>query len=123
MATVSALLSHGTGTRKKKQAWPELAEAATAGHAAVVQLLIDKGAPADTEALVAAARYGRPEVVELLLKRRGSSRQAPSHEPTALHMAARFGHTEVVQLLIDYGAATTGKSLRRVCASQLQVLD
>ena len=112
VATVSALLSHGAGTRKKKQAWPELAEAASAGHAAVVQLLLDKGAPADTDALIAAARYGRPEVVELLLKWRGNAKQAPSHDPTALHVAARYGHTEVVQLLIDYGAATTGKSPR-----------
>ncbi len=108
VATVSALLSHGAGTRKRKHAWPELAEAASAGHAAVVQLLINKGAPASSEALVEAARFGRLEVVELLLKRGAKAQQASSEQPGALHMAARFGHAQVVHLLIDYGASTTG---------------
>lgn len=108
VATVSALLSHGAGTRKGKQAWPELAEAASAGHAAVVQLLINKGAPASSEALAAAARCGRLEVVELLLKRGAKAQAASSEQPGALHVAARYGHAQIVHLLIDHGASTTG---------------
>ena len=108
VATVSALLSHGAGTRKKKQAWPELAEAASAGHAAVVQLLINKGAPASSEALVEAARFGRLEVVELLLKRGAKAQAASSEQPGPLHVAARYGHAQIVHLLIDHGASMTG---------------
>lgn len=108
VATVSALLSDGAGTRKKKQAWPELAEAASAGHAAVVQLLINKGAPASSEALAAAARGNRLEVVELLLKRGAKTQAASSEQPALLHVAARHGHAQIVHLLIDYGASMTG---------------
>jgi len=109
VAAVSILLSHGAGTRKKKHKWPELEEAASAGHAPLVQLLLDKGAPASSEALTVAARFGRLEAVKLLLERRGDAKQPPSLKPSALHMAARFGHAEVIHTLVDYGAPTTGK--------------
>ena len=108
VASVTALLRHGAGTRRKNQEWPELTEAAIGGHAAVVQLLLDKGAAASDAAVTAAAQTGHLEVVQKLLRHRSSAKQAPAGTPTALHFAARFGHTAVVELLVQKGADTTG---------------
>ena len=124
VATVSALLSHGAGTRKKKQAWPELTEAAFSSHAAVVKLLLDKGAPASSEALNAAAQRGCVEVMQLLIGRRGDARQPKTSEPNALHLAARFGHTDVIRILIENGAGPSGtvhslSACHDMCASVL----
>ena len=111
VASVTTLLSHwqdGTGTRDKKQAWPELTEAAIGGHTAVVQLLLNRGASASDAALTVASQTGHLEVVKLLLRHRGSAKQASGDEPNALHMAARFGHVEVAELLLAKGADTEG---------------
>ena len=114
VASVQFLLSHGTGTRDKGQDWPELTEAAIGGHAAVVRLLLNKGAAASDAALTVASQTGHLEVVKLLLRYRDSAEQPPGSEPNALHMAARFGHVEVAELLLKRGADTEGGSAASV---------
>ena len=68
---VDALLAHGAKVRK--DGWSPLHYAATGGSAAIVKLLLSKGAalearsPNGTTPLMMAARYGNEEAVDALL--------------------------------------------------------
>ena len=68
---VDALLAHGAKVRK--DGWSPLHYAATGGSAAIVRLLLSKGAtlearsPNGTTPLMMAARYGNEEAVDALL--------------------------------------------------------
>ncbi|KAL0021170.1 hypothetical protein WJX77_007343 [Trebouxia sp. C0004] len=105
VATVSGLLSHGAGTRFRKQAWPELAEAASAGHAAVVQLLINEGAPASSEALAAAAVWPaggcQHEVVVTLLGRGADPKAQDKGGFIPHHDAASKGQLKTIRVLLQ----------------------
>jgi ankyrin repeat protein len=67
----SALVAHGASV--KKDGWSPLHYAATGGSAAIVKLLLDKGAtlearsPNGSTPLMMAARYGNEEAVDALL--------------------------------------------------------
>jgi hypothetical protein len=67
----SALVAHGAAVRK--DGWSPLHYAATGGSAAIVKLLLSKGAPLEARSpngstpLMMAARYGNEEAVDALL--------------------------------------------------------
>ena len=75
----NALVAHGAAVQK--DGWSPLHYAATGGSAAIVRLLLSKGAPIEARSpngstpLMMAARYGNEEAVDALLAA-GASRQA-----------------------------------------------
>ncbi|KAL8372305.1 hypothetical protein RB595_001884 [Gaeumannomyces hyphopodioides] len=87
-----------------------LPDAAYGGSKAVVQLLLDMGAPVNAEnsalggALRAAADMGHTEIVELLLDCGADINAQHGKKGTALQAAASYDRLEVVQLLVSRGA-------------------
>ena len=82
-----------------------------AGVAAVNELLIDKGADVNsqspkygTTALTTAAKAGRIEAVELLIKNGARLDLVSTRGMSALHYAARDGHRRVCEKLLKAGA-------------------
>ncbi len=79
--------------------------AASRGHLAAVQFLIDKGArvnAADAEgktALILAATIGYRDMVELLLKRGANPMLSDKDGRTALYWALANGHKEIAEIL------------------------
>jgi len=80
------------------------------GNAAIVELLLERGADPNTTlrggetALMTAARTGRPGPVQALLKRGADVNAKERRGQTALMWAAADGHAAVVELLIKAGA-------------------
>ena len=56
-----------------------------------------------------AAKYGRKEVVELLIAKGADVNAKRNNGQTPLHRAAGGGHKEVAELLIDNGADVNSK--------------
>jgi ankyrin repeat protein len=90
---------------------PALLEAAAAGRASAVELLLNHGA--DIEAgdreyrirpLMAAADKGREDCVRLLVKRGADLEARDRMGETALMREASRGHTHMVAVLLDLGA-------------------
>lgn len=78
-----------------------LIRAAESGHAGVVDVLIDRGAPDKLElvrALMAASEWGYPDVLRLLL-RGGADPRYVLDGQTALGLAREHGHAEAAALL------------------------
>ena len=104
--------------------WTALHEAARWGHAAVVGVLLEHGAPvnaaddAGRTPLYVACAVGHAEAAGQLLKAGARADCATTTTRwTALHAAADRGHSATVQLLLDRGAApslssTTGQMPR-----------
>ncbi|KAL4565063.1 hypothetical protein LXL04_029145 [Taraxacum kok-saghyz] len=98
-----------TISKKNRSMYDPLHVAASQGHHAVVQLLLDHDASLcdtisvqNTTPLITAAVRGHTAVVhELLLKDRSLLYIAKSNGKTALHMAARTGHVEIIQTLLE----------------------
>src|SRR6266446_5844185 len=86
-------------------------------NAAMIQLLLDAGADANSAdptgetALMTAARVGDLDSVKVLLDRGAIvDAEDPTFQQTALMVAVREGHAEVVRLLIDRGANVNAKT-------------
>jgi ankyrin repeat protein len=83
------------------------------GHQAIVDRLVDAGAPLD---LFAAAALGRSDLVDAALQANPNAVSQQSYDGwTPLHLAAFFGHAEVVTQLLARGAdlaAVSGNSMR-----------
>ncbi|MGQ0714550.1 MAG: ankyrin repeat domain-containing protein [Gemmatimonadaceae bacterium] len=89
---------------------PDVIVAAGVGRLELVRQLAGNATKEQLEhALIMAARYGRPDVVEHLLERNVDV--AASDGMTALHWAAGGGHLEMVKLLIQGGAPLEVKNV------------
>ncbi|KAK9061217.1 hypothetical protein SSX86_018397 [Deinandra increscens subsp. villosa] len=96
-------------TRKSRLEFDTLHIAASQGHDAVVQLLLDHDpslcqtrSQGNATPLITAATRGHTAVVkELLSKDRSLLDISRSNGKNALHLAARSGHVEIVKALLD----------------------
>jgi uncharacterized protein len=115
LGTMQALLEHGANPAmqaRNKFATFALRQAACKGNAAIVRLLVDKGAPIDmadaqgVTSLILAAQLGRLEVVQILLDCGANvhAQAAGLQNICALMQAAQHGHDKIAQLLLDQGA-------------------
>ncbi len=73
----------------------------------VMQALLDRGAPADMDALLAAAEKGHAEAVRLLLTRNGDSLVPFAGD--AMMLAAANGNASVVSTLLEFGVPAGSK--------------
>jgi ankyrin repeat protein len=87
--------------------------AVEAGHADVVELLLEHGAQVDGgvkgrgregSPLRAAAYYGRADVAKLLVERGANLNARDAAGRTALHYAAQEGYPDIARLLLEHGA-------------------
>ena len=94
--------------------WTPLHYAATGGHVAIVQLLLDESAYIDAESpngttpLMMAARYGNPAVVKLLLEEGADLHLKNQIGLTALDFAKQGnqpGAVKVIEAAIDQSAS------------------
>ncbi|XVE69036.1 hypothetical protein DITRI_Ditri09bG0117400 [Diplodiscus trichospermus] len=98
-----------TVTKKNKSGFDPLHIAASQGHHAIVQLLLDHDpslyetfGPSNATPLVSAATKGHTAVVHELLSRDGGLlERTRSNGKNALHLAARQGHVDVVKALLS----------------------
>ncbi|KAJ3032715.1 hypothetical protein HDV00_007191 [Rhizophlyctis rosea] len=93
-----------TGRFKRRQG-RALVAAARGGSANIVEITLEGGANVHfdgDEALVVAAREGHTEVVQILL---GAGANVNARRDEALLLAAGHGHTETVKVLVNGGAA------------------
>jgi ankyrin repeat protein len=106
---VKALLDRGA----RIDGEPVLSQAADAGDAATIRLLLERGA--NTAALPndLAMRTGCADCVEMLMKV-----AAPAALTRALESAARYGSSSHMQLLLARGAEPTATALRAAAASE-----
>jgi ankyrin repeat protein len=98
---------------KDYDGWTPLQRAAQNGHAAVVKLLLEKGAELESKdkwysykrtALSCAAENGHAAVVKLLLEEGAELELKDNKWRTPLSWAAENGHAAVVKLLLEKGA-------------------
>jgi len=95
--------------RKNRSGFDPLHIAASQGHHAIVQVLLDHNpelsktiGPSNTTPLISAATRGHTAVVhELLSKDHGLVEIFRSNGKNALHLAARQGHVDIVKALLD----------------------
>lgn len=114
LARVQELLDLGINPDRPISHSTALAHAANQGHAAVIELLIARGADIEgghgLSPLTCAAWKGRDEIVRLLIER-GANIEANTGGPgTALFQASAEGHLSTVRLLLDLGAAVDAKT-------------
>ena len=114
IATVQACIAAGLQLDKYYEAGETLlVTAAKKGHAAIVKLLLEKGANVDqrdqqygSTALMFAAENGHSETCKVLLNRGADVNQGKTDDgfTTALMFAAHGGHSETCQVLLEGGA-------------------
>ena len=124
---IRALLSEGEQIdvdSRDGAGWTALMHAASAGHDAVVRLLLDAGASvhlaneAQRTALHLAARNGRTETVRLLLEGGADFAARDGDGRTPLFLAIERGRAEVIELL--HGAALINSSRRSPARAPVQ---
>lgn len=84
-----------------------LVAASAAGHAGIVQLLLDNGAGGGRQqgnALIVAAAYGHKHVVQLLLDQEVDVNLVGGHDYCALIVVSSEGHLNLVHFLLEKGA-------------------
>ena len=110
-------LGEGADIEQESDHHTPLSAAASGGHLAVVEALLQHGAKADGKSGGAAVRLasldGHTDVVRLLAGRGASLELTNGSGDTALSCAAREGHVEVVRTLLELGAKTDGESGKR----------
>lgn len=96
--------------------WTALTTAASHGHTAYVELLLDAGADIEIKdpwdgrtALMAASLNGHSEAIRLLLKRGASPNATNCYKRTALIWAAEHAHVDAVKLLLAAKANVEAK--------------
>ncbi|XP_065353147.1 ankyrin repeat domain-containing protein 17 isoform X5 [Cloeon dipterum] len=110
LAQVLLAMSAGVEDRGIKGDCTPLMEAASAGHADIVQLLIDNGADVNAQSstgntpLMYACAGGHLEVVEILLKSHANVEDHNENGHTPLMEAASAGYVNVAKILLDNGA-------------------
>lgn len=98
-----------------------LADAAAMGDLDLVSYLVEKGVPINTNMpynaeeeptpLLSAARWGRADVLALLLRKGAAADVTTKRGETAVILAATRGHEECVDVLLTHGAAPASKNL------------
>lgn len=79
----------------------------------------------ESRAIRSASRYGRIDIIELLLKHGGDINEASKEEDidglagTALHVAIAAGRKEVIQWLLAHGADINNKNIEGRTASEV----
>ncbi|WP_326999861.1 ankyrin repeat domain-containing protein [Dactylosporangium sp. NBC_01737] len=101
--------------------WSAIEWAAGAGHAPIVDRLLDAGATLTPVAVAAAARRGRVVALRTLLDRGGDPDATDDRGEPALPLAASAGHRDTVAMLLDAGARAEaprgGSALHAACHS------
>ena len=92
---------------------PVVSQAADAGDAATMRLLLERGAEHGSAAERSGDATGCADCVEMLLKLAG-----PAALTRALESAARYGNSTSMQLLLARGAEPTATALRSAAASE-----
>lgn len=82
-------------------------------------MLIKGGADVNVlnEPLHAAVSYGKPKVVEILIKNGANVNAQNNHKNIPLHLVAAFGDTEkhlaIAELLVNNGADVNAKDIKK----------
>jgi ankyrin repeat protein/L-ascorbate metabolism protein UlaG (beta-lactamase superfamily) len=98
---------------KDKEGETPLHAAAGAGHIAIVEYLLTKGAEIDARnndnqnPLLHAAYYGKAPVVQLLLDKGADFNERDRYGRTVLHYPVRGGYKDVVEILVKKGMDIT----------------
>jgi ankyrin repeat protein/L-ascorbate metabolism protein UlaG (beta-lactamase superfamily) len=98
---------------KDEEGETPLHEAAAAGHIAIVEYLLTKGADIDARnndnqnPLLHAAYYGKTPVVKLLLDKGADFKERDRYGRTVLHYPVREGYKDVVEILVKKGMDIT----------------
>jgi len=108
---VKSMLIAGTNPEERREGITALMEAGAAGHAPIVQMLLDAGSQVNARstngatALFGACQHNHKDVVEILIQAGADiNARLKSDRTTALYWACFSGHQEIVEILLKAGA-------------------
>jgi tetratricopeptide (TPR) repeat protein len=112
---VKSLLITGINPEERREGITPLMEASAAGHAQIVQMLLDAGASVNARttngatALFGACQHNHKDIVEILIQSGADiNARLKSDGTTALYWACFSGHQEIVEVLLKAGAQVEG---------------
>lgn len=112
---VKSLLITGTNPDERREGITALMEASAAGHAPIVQMLLDAGAYVNARstngvtALFSACQHNRKDIVEVLIQSGADVYvRLKSNGTSALYWACFSGQQEIVEILLKAGAHVEG---------------